>query len=586
MLLSVLLTGMLCSVFVEASQSAWKDNNVPLVRSHSVSQMVGSALFGSPSVASNGLSFGVDTKISADRGGAYPMVATDTVGGVYVTWYNLDTLELFFTYSHNYGKSWASVTKLCGGGNPLVGYSDPDVAVDGRNGYVYVAWIDNRTGHTNVYVCGSADRGVHFGSAVMVNDVDGSDIASVDSGVSYSTHVTVANNGTVYVAWQDNRTNPSCSDVYLARSTDNGHAFEGNTRVNPYETGANHTGPWVTVDEAGVVYVVYTKTNLTAQSIFMTKSSDGGLSFKAPAKVNDDSLNCYRGKKEFAVSKDGKIYIVWTDGRNGLGNAFSWDIYFATSSDGGLSFGTNVRVNDDHGLITHGTPSLAIDREGGIHVVWEDFRNRVESSSYFRDIYYAFLNDSHPFSENVRVNYLPNATRVDCADPNIAIDSYDNLYIIWADSPYSDNNYGIYLALPETTPISPSIIHDVLTWAALSAGLVLVVTAIILMRKRRGGRRRQPPSDETHPLPEESLGSTRMRTGHAQNGLPASESSSAQGTNEGEYSIFQHFYKLVVSPSEAMKDIGLSPDYGGPVLLVILNTILGVAAVLLVLQKI
>jgi hypothetical protein len=73
--------------------------------------MVVSALFGSPSVASNGLSFGVDTKISADRGGGYPMVATDTVGGVYVTWYNLDTLELFFTYSHDYGKSWASVAR-------------------------------------------------------------------------------------------------------------------------------------------------------------------------------------------------------------------------------------------------------------------------------------------------------------------------------------------------------------------------------------------------------------------------------------------------------------------------------------------
>jgi hypothetical protein len=465
--------------------------------------MVVSALLGSPSVASNGLSFGVDTRIGDNYEGAYPMVATDTVGGVYITWYNLDTLELFFTYSHDYGKSWASVTKLCGGGNPLVGCSDPDVTVDLQNDYVYVGWIDNRTEHTNVYVCRSVDRGVSFGPAVVVNSVDGSDIVSVDNGASYSTHVAVANNKTVYVAWQDNRTNPSCSDVYLARSTDNGQTFDADIRVNPYEADTNHTIPWITTDEAGVMYVAYTKTNLTAQSIFMTKSSDGGLSFKTPAKINDDSFNCYRGKKELAVSKDGKVYVVWTDGRNGLGHVFSWDIYFATSPDGGLSFGTNVRVNDDHGLTPHGTPSLAIDREGGIHVAWEDFRNRDENSSYFRDVYYAFLNDSYLFSENVRVNCLPNATRVDCADPNIAIDSLGNLYIVWADSPYSDNSYGIYLALPKTTPISPSIIHDVLTWTALSAGLVLVVTAIILMRKRRGGRGRQPASDETYPPSEE-----------------------------------------------------------------------------------
>lgn len=55
---------------------------------------------------------------------------------------------------------------------------------------------------------------------------------------------------------------------------------------------------------------------------------------------------------------------------------------------------------------------------------------------------------------------------------------------------------------------------------------------------------------------------------------------------ERKYSVFQRFYKLIVSPSEAMKDIGLMPDYGGPIVLLILETILMAAAFSLAFQKI
>jgi outer membrane protein assembly factor BamB len=456
MLLAVLWTMMLSSAFFETLWATWPSQELQDAGSLGVVQTDASGLYGFPDLAPNGRSFGVSTKIGDAFEGGYPMVATDAAGGVYVTWYNLDTLELFFTYSHDCGRSWGPMTRIFGGGNPLVGCSDPDVAVDRRNGIVYVEWIDNRTGHMNLHLCRSVDRGVSFGSAVRVNNVEGSDIVRVDNGVSYSTHVAVADDGTVYVAWEDNRTNPSCSDVYLARSSDGGQTFNTNTRVNPYEADTNHTVPWITVDEAGVVYVAYTKTNATTQSIFLAKSLDGGLSFKAPAKINDDSGSYYRGKKEVAVSEDGKIRVVWTDGRNQNGY---WDIYCATSLDGGLSFGPNVRVNDDHTANWHGTPSLAIDREGGIHVAWEDFRNSGVTSTYFRDAYYAYSDDGVHFSENVKVNYVPNATWVDCADPNVVVDSYDNLYMVWADSPYSESNYTVYFAFSAGWE-SPMFQHD------------------------------------------------------------------------------------------------------------------------------
>jgi len=55
---------------------------------------------------------------------------------------------------------------------------------------------------------------------------------------------------------------------------------------------------------------------------------------------------------------------------------------------------------------------------------------------------------------------------------------------------------------------------------------------------------------------------------------------------EQEYSVPQRLYRLIVSPNKAMQDIGLAPEYTGPVLLVILRAILSAVSIALVYSKI
>jgi hypothetical protein len=43
---------------------------------------------------------------------------------------------------------------------------------------------------------------------------------------------------------------------------------------------------------------------------------------------------------------------------------------------------------------------------------------------------------------------------------------------------------------------------------------------------------------------------------------------------EREYSVPQRLYRLIVSPNKAMQDIGLAPEYTGPILLIVFRTIL------------
>lgn len=57
-------------------------------------------------------------------------------------------------------------------------------------------------------------------------------------------------------------------------------------------------------------------------------------------------------------------------------------------------------------------------------------------------------------------------------------------------------------------------------------------------------------------------------------------------TYEQEYSVPQRLYKLIVSPNKAMQDIGLAPEYTGPILLVIIRAILLAVTIALAYSKI
>jgi hypothetical protein len=54
---------------------------------------------------------------------------------------------------------------------------------------------------------------------------------------------------------------------------------------------------------------------------------------------------------------------------------------------------------------------------------------------------------------------------------------------------------------------------------------------------------------------------------------------------EGNFTLSQKFYKLLVSPSDAMKDIALAPDYGGITVIVVAEALLLFISVAIVLQK-
>jgi hypothetical protein len=98
--------------------------------------------------------------------------------------------------------------------------------------------------------------------------------------------------------------------------------------------------------------------------IIFTKSSDGGNTWTAPLRVNDDPLGqpVFQFHPWLVVNQKGAVVILFYDQRNDPPNYQKFDAYMAFSFDGGETFTRNYRVSD-----VSSDPADALGREGSPH---------------------------------------------------------------------------------------------------------------------------------------------------------------------------------------------------------------------------
>jgi hypothetical protein len=152
----------------------------------------------------------------------------------------------------------------------------------------------------------------------------------------------------------------------------------------------------------GRIYIVWPDARHGDPDILLTWSDDRGNSWSEPVRVNDDSAG--NGAEQFlpAVSVDGRggVHVTFLDTRDDPANAL-YSQQLATSTDGGATFGPNIRISDGihpHGGIFLGDYASATVAEGRLHPVWPDarrgdqdvFTHAVDLSDYDGD---GVLND-------------------------------------------------------------------------------------------------------------------------------------------------------------------------------------------------
>ena len=336
-----------------------------------------------------GLSFGADSRVNDDTGKAhqrlewsYRAIACGNDGTLHAVWSDwrndadgkdvsgggidgVDNNDIYYANSTDKGNTWSTNTQINDDGG-IAKQQSATIAIDSK-GHIHIVWEDNRSGNFDTYYANSTDGGTTFSSNKRINDVSTGSrhpTIDIDDATDY-----------IYVVWGDYRDPVNKPDIYFTRSTDGGFTFEANKKVNKRDAN-DDVESFLTVRD-GLIAVAWGHYIGGDSGIYLATSTDGGGNFSDSVKVND--VGGAWGWPHIVIDSNQKISVVFEDNRNG-----NKDIYYANSTDGGLTFGTNQMVNDDTVLAHQRMPCIDVDSNDFLFIAWTDGRR----SSFHRDIYF------------------------------------------------------------------------------------------------------------------------------------------------------------------------------------------------------
>ncbi len=297
--------------------------------------------------------------------------------------------------SSDFGSNWDDGTYV--GLNGTKAQDKQWGVVDPTNNNIYLTWTQfdaygssNSVDSSLILFSKSSDGGSTWSAAMRINKVAGDCIDS-DNTVEGAVPA-VGPNGEIYVAWA------GPSGIVFNRSLD-----EGNTWLSKEILIDSMPGGWdldvpgiyrcnglpVTKCDLsggpnhGTIYVNWSdqRNGSNDTDVWLAKSTDGGDTWSTPIRVNNDAA----GKHQFFTWMDidqtnGNLFFVFYDRRNYNDN--HTDVYLAFSDDGGNIF-TNQRISEsaflpDAGIFFGDYTNISV-YNGIVRPIWTRLHNAVLS---------------------------------------------------------------------------------------------------------------------------------------------------------------------------------------------------------------
>src|SRR5437763_4170515 len=135
----------------------------------------------------------------------------------------------------------------------------------------------------------------------------------------------------------------------------------------------------------------------TTTDVMFVRSTDGGLTFSALVKVNDDPVNPNKWHwfGTFSVAPNGRLDAVWHDTRNAANNTDS-QLFYSWSTDAGVTWAPNVAVSNSFNPF-EGYPNqskigdyitIVSDETGGNVAYSATFNFNPQRNQHEEDVYY------------------------------------------------------------------------------------------------------------------------------------------------------------------------------------------------------
>jgi hypothetical protein len=319
------------------------------------------------------------------------------------------------SYSKDKGKTWKRVKVGAGPVNGLGLLDKNHLCIDNSPaspfiGYLYDAWTNFIPGDTDtnqVEIVRSNDQGLTWSSPLNISSA--ASALKLNHGVNLQT----GPNGEVYAAWSIYDSWPSDETaIGFAKSVDGGGIFMPATRIISNIKGirASMTGknmrvssfPCLAVDNSygpdrGTVYLVWSNVGYPGVNtgsdidIYLIRSKDGGSSWSAPVRVNQDPEGF--GKQHFLpwIACDrvtGGLCVVYYDDRNA--DSTQAAVFVSLSYDGGNTW-SDMQVSD-YIFTPEPIPGLAFSYFGDyigiqslnmkVYPIWTDNHDNGRAMAY------------------------------------------------------------------------------------------------------------------------------------------------------------------------------------------------------------
>jgi hypothetical protein len=322
-----------------------------------------------------------------------PVLASDDTG----RFFYLSLLSNLFDdmwRSLNGGQSWTRLAPATGGDKQWF-------TIDNTNstghGFQYQSWSEASNNYGTRQFSRSTDGGVTWMNPINIPDSPQWGTLDVDTNGNLFIAGVNANNGQIWCVRSSNARNGGVTPTFdLATAINLGGNIDSGEFINPEGIIGQL---YVAVDRSGTstnnnVYLLASVQPFgfaTGTDVMFVRSSDGGQSFSAPHRINDDPINHSKWHwfGTLSVAPNGRIDSVWLDTRNAANNTDS-QLFYSYSKDSGNTWSPNVAISEPFDPTT-GYPNQ--NKIGDyMTIVSDNIGGNVAYSATFngeQDVYYA-----------------------------------------------------------------------------------------------------------------------------------------------------------------------------------------------------
>ncbi|MEK7624830.1 MAG: sialidase family protein, partial [Patescibacteria group bacterium] len=203
--------------------------------------------------------------------------------------------------------------------------------------------------------------------------------------------------------------------------------------LTAFHNGLPATNPQIIIDSSNSLHLVYVSKeyNTTYTNIAHRTSADGGTTWSERADVTTSTTR-NSSNPQIASSSPNTFHVAYTSNEF---NASYTNVAYRKSTDGGLTWSGRVDVTTS--TVSLGSSEITVDSANNLHVV---YYSQEFNASFYNIAYRKSTDSGATWSGRVDVTTSTSQTSL---VPQLIRDSADNLHVVYASYEYNGSNYNI-----------------------------------------------------------------------------------------------------------------------------------------------